>query len=253
MKLAVIALSMVCAVSVVGCGTNGSKVEASVAAAQANIKAISDKREDTKVALANKQAEAKKELVNVCASKTGIDMAVCMLGVVAVQAVGGAQNVASVESLPQMPVVQPQPGALERVFDKTLNTVVALSPLAGTIVQTGAQVKMAKINAELSAKQAEFNFLESQSRDKTVVDVVGALASQPVPSIVVGGDYIGNGSSTNRVGGDGVIGSGSLVKKNCVAGNAGSSTTPVSIQPGGPGTSITQYPSVPGGSLYVTC
>jgi hypothetical protein len=116
------------------------------------------------------------------------------------------------------------PAEPESAFDKTLRALTILAPVAGNValgvVQSQGAVKIAKYTTDTSARIAE-------SRDKSETD---RLIAAGKANVDIAGKIQAPPGTNNYIGGDGVIGNGTINKtnittvNNCPTGDTGNAT-----------------------------
>lgn len=116
------------------------------------------------------------------------------------------------------------PAEPESAFDKTLRALTILAPVAGNValgvVQSQGAVKIAKYTTDTSARIAE-------SRDKAETD---RLIAAGKANVDIAGKIQAPPGTNNYIGGDGVIGNGTINKtnittvNNCPTGDTGNAT-----------------------------
>jgi len=118
----------------------------------------------------------------------------------------------------------PMPAEPESAFDKTLRALSILAPVAGNValgvVQSQGAVKIAKYTTDTSARIAE-------SRDKAETD---RLIAAGKANVDIAAKIQAPPGTNNYIGGDGVIGNGTINKtnittvNNCPTGDTGNAT-----------------------------
>lgn len=107
----------------------------------------------------------------------------------------------------------PMPAEPESPFDKTLRALTIIAPVAGNValgvVQSQGAVKIAKYTTDTSARIAE-------SRDKAETD---RLIAAGKANVDIAGKIQAPPGTNNYIGGDGVIGGGTINKTNITTNN----------------------------------
>ena len=107
----------------------------------------------------------------------------------------------------------PMPAEPESAFDKTLRALTIIAPVAGNValgvVQSQGAVKIAKYTTDTSARIAE-------SRDKAETD---RLIAAGKANVDIAGKIQAPPGTNNYIGGDGVIGNGTINKTNITTNN----------------------------------
>lgn len=205
MKKILMAALLACGVLLAGCSTTYKAHEESVKSAQAQLVEAEKQKVEAKRALASAKIERAKA---VAAAVAGGSDAVRVAGLWALAMMDVTDAVAATgdgakDAQVQMPIVQPLPSTVERLFVKTFDAVVGLAPFAlqGYMarVNSDTQIAMSSDNSRVLTTAFGTNEAIAGAGFATAGTIAGYIQAPAANLTLSGTGVLGSGTYTGPV------------------------------------------------------